>query len=708
MVLITALQLSVVTLMIVGAALALGPASLTAGQTTLYQGEAQRACESGAAYAFSQLRQNPIWRGDKNAVTVNTSDLFVEEDRGNVVGLVRTPSGHWSQFRFRFNFQDGAAGGDDLDDPVSLPLDFTCVSINNLQGFSPAPAPRALSVNSASPIHHSVPVWAVSLAVEGRSGSPCARLSPANPNVNVPGATRRVVEMVCQVPDMGPSVQESGSMSGGDFQINLREASGLKVRVTSKDLARTPRLRTKAKATISGGDGTQNYDSNGGEVKSKTSSLDAHYDPTQTQTGPETPADPFYQLAWNDVKKAETMGPQVAAGTYVWWEDGSLHYYDLPYDQYVSFITANPTDQGLTPAPLPDEIAADGDSKSLTLKASVYVKPTNAGNELNVIPRKGAPELPPGDPDNLTNPYMQTGPAALAANPALLYQFLTNYQSAQGGEIDFEDSGGNGPELNWTPGDPTSVNFSPDGTNYTLEDLLTVAWGGRMPAGFNWDNGGDQAPLAFDYKLAANDLGIREGSVNGQIAIDVEDGLSAADLKVSFKKTGGGQAVLTSEGNVRLTGTIDGTGGSITSGGNISITGLGANFGAGDTPAEAINLYAKGDIRFSSLDEPTPGNFQFQNVKLKGVVYCQGDFVARLGSTALTGPWGRFDLDGLLIAYGGDPSDLTVIPGANGKGKVDLRTEGAEFVFDPVYLGALSSKLPLNFRLKTLSWNNNL
>ncbi len=170
------------------------------------------------------------------------------------------------------------------------------------------------------------------------------------------------------------------------------------------------------------------------------------------------------------------------------------------------------------------------------------------------------------------------------------------------------------------------------------------------------------------------------------------DSLSAANLEVEFAPPDGRLAVLTSEGNVRLTSAIKGEGGSITSGGEIRITALGAQFSA--TEQSGVNMYAVGDIVFSTLDQPTPGNYAYRDVNLKGVIYTQGNFIAKVGSPALAGGWGTINLEGCLIAYGGDPSGP---PGVNG-GNVDLRAENPLSNSTPSIL----EPFPLSFLLTSV------
>ncbi len=709
-VLLVAIVLSVILAMFVGAALSLGSGGLALGQSSIYQAQAQQAAESGISYAIAQLRADPTWRGNKNAVTINQTELYVVEDQGNVVGLVKTPQGTWSQFRLRFNFQDGPAGGDGLNDP-SLTINSPYLSVNNLIGSGPANVPRAdgpgYSVTAASPVAFQTPVWSVCLAAEGRAGTGCSQLSAANPNAVTGGVNRKVIEAVYQIPNLGPNVETAASMAGNDFTVTLRPGGSGAVEVKSKD-ATTPTIRSKGLVRVENGDASANYRSDQGEVKSQDGNLTAVYDSTKTSVTAEALIDPFYQLAWNEVRKASSSGPKLPAGTYVWWQDGSLHYYDMSYEQYKTFITnpVNATNAGITPPPLPAEIQVDTSKRKLIITGDVYVNPTGATNELNLVPRRGAPEAPPGDPEAAGS----STPAALAGTVALDPQKVLDYLvNTQPGYWEIEDQA----EVGWTT----------SGGSYADSDIVTVFDNGTYKWGFDPSEPGSIAdaiqftmdPTAFPgwaYDEPGNSVtplqvstatGVPLGDDNGIIDVPgVTDSLSAADLAIEFKPAAGG-AVLSGEGDIRLTGTLSGDGGSITAGGDLRVTGLGATFSS-TQGTDSVNMYAKGDILFSTLDEKTPGVFEYRDVKLKGVIYAQGDFRARLGSEFLAGAWGKLDLEGMLIAYGGDPAGA---PGSNpGKGKVDLRSEDAKFTFDPVYLGALDTQPPANFQLNAISWTN--
>jgi len=446
--------------------------------------------------------------------------------------------------------------------------------------------------------------------------------------------------------------------------------------------------------------------------------------------------DPFFQLAWNDVRKADSSGPSIPSGTYVWWDDGTtttLHYYDMGYKDYVDYITANPNDPGTTIDPssgfFPAEVALDLGNKSLTVKGDVYVSPTGTNNELNVVARLGAEEAPPGDPES-TGAGAGGGATFSEQVTDITTNVMPGISSTYSTSPTYHVTWDRVPLLGPVPGGGQKY-VSPTGFG-------SYIWGGYISLTDNGDGTGtlvldDKAGLnlsprldlnpvgslnqAFAYANAHSDPAILQiaatiGQVggggpvvgmpdNGKIPIGVADTLSAADLKFGFDPPPGTPATLTCEGNVHLTSAITGQDGSITSGGDIKITGLGAEFSANEQ--SGVNMYAVGDIVFSTLDNDGAGNYSYRDVNLKGVIYAQGDFVCRLGSSALTSGWGNLNLEGCLIAYGGDPSGE---PGSNGKGLMDIRAEKINIAFDSVYLGSLTVHLPANFVLEPMSWSN--
>lgn len=696
-VLVASLVLMVMTLMVVGASLTLGPANVSAGANLADSLRARQAAESGVQYAISRLRLHPDWKGDGNQVTVNTSDLFVQEDNGNVIGLVKAPTGTWSQFRLRFNYQDGA-GAEGLNDPAQFVFQSPYVCVNNLMSSAETTAPRAdgpgASVQPTSLRPYTVPRWSVLMAVEGRAGRTGA--SPANPEGTTVGFTAVALEALLQVPGlMSKTDLDAAAMVAGNFSSSV--ASSGKVHVDGKS-GRTPRLRSRGTVSVSGGSGP-NYLSPSGKVTSQSGALAASYNSAQVSVKPESTTDPFYQLIWNDVRRAPSTSPQLNAGTYVWWQDNTLHYYDRSYSDYTTFIQANPNDAGTTLS-LPAQLVMDttGAKKILRLTDSVDVGPTASTDELNILTRRGAPEDPPsGGPANYVTPI-----ASFAAGCCPTFMSVFNPLA---GSLTVQDASNNLVfSASWSySGPPSPATYSssvssPQASMVQIHEFLIdpsvhPTW--HVAASTNFTPPSASAIQAWG---TANGVSFTTGSAPGEINPTLSDTLTASDLVLEF---GGGSTpvTLSSAGDMHLTGAVLGTGGSIVSAGNISITGLGANFSANQ--ANGVNLYSCGDISFSSLDETTPAQYVYQDVFLKGIVYTWGDFNAKL-SNAATSSTGTFKMEGMMVAYGGDPAGS---PGSNGKGSVNLSSTQVQLTFDPTYLNQLATKLPGGFTLKTLSWS---
>ncbi|MBT9584808.1 hypothetical protein IV102_15800 [bacterium] len=696
-VIVACLILLMVTLMVVGAGLALGPANLAAGTNVADQLRARQAAESGVQYAITRLRLNSDWKGDANQITVNSPDMYVEEDRGNVIGLVRDSGGQWSQFRIRFNYQDGA-GAEGLDDPAQFVFTSPYVSVNNLGSSQDVQAPRAdgpgYSVQSNSPRPYTVPRWSVLMAVEGRAGRVAA--TPTNPEGATTGFTKATLETLLQVPNlMSVNNLDAAAMVAGNFSANV--GTGGLVSVEGKS-GRTPRLRSRAAVSVAGG-ASQNYTSTQGKVTSSSGTLSASYDTNQVGVSIEDPTDPFYQLIWSDVRKAPSSASKWDAGTYVWWQDGTLHYYDMNYADYVTYIQANPNDSGAA-AVVPGQVVSDtaGAYKILRLTSSVDVQATSNTDEFNILTRRGAAEDPVGGAANYVLPI-----ATYAASNCPL--FMSTFNPLPG-SMTVQDSSGNPVfSASWNySGPPSPATYSSSVSSpqasiiqihqFLIDPTVFPQWTLTQSTNFT-----PPTAAAIQAWGTAQGVTFTAGAAPGEINPNLTDSLTASDLRIEF--AGGNQPVtLAGPGNMRLTGSILGSGGSIVSAGNLSITGLGADFSANQ--ANGVNLYSCGDITFSSLDEVTSGQYAYQDVHLKGIVYSWGDFVAKLSHSSLPAQ-GTFKMDGMLITYGGDPAGQ---PGTNsGKGNVSLDSGQVNFVFDPSYLNQLATKLPSGFKLKSVSWN---
>lgn len=695
---LSTLVVSAMMAMLVLSSISVTRGSLSASRHLSGGDSALKAAESGLRYAQARLGANPLWRGDGNGVIVNSPDLIVEEHEGNVIGILRASDGEWSQFRIRFNWQDDGSGDlDGFPDPVATSrVDIPYVSYNNTAGGSSAEVPRAdgpgHSVTPNSPRPYTVPTGTACLLIEGRAGRGLA-LGPGNLNPSVaPGGqfSSKIVESYLRV--KGQPGADAAAMAAGDIVAKLRSEE--KVTVSSK--SGPPRVRSKAQVKVENGNAQENYVSNQGEVHAQDSDLHANFDPSKVGTYQEDVDSEFYKLEWDDVKKAEPTDAKVAAGTYVLWDDGSLHYYNMSYQAYAAHIQANPTDPG-TPAAL-DSASMQLNGTTLEVTANTYVEPTGATNEFNLIPRKGAQEDLPG---------LNLSGSGTLADQNSEFQAIVD-------DSPFVSQPGGLEKATWTiplanplpanvyieqgvPANGTGWNLSliDDGNGtgrLILNDLYQSNLG--VPVDDNprlaltqalqilvSSSNPDYATL-LSYVSSGGHTTMKELDLPG-----VTTNLSADQVKVKFKPPGGKSAILSAEGNVRLGSRVEGEGGSITSGGTIRLVGSGSKLSA--NIEDGLNLYAKGDVVLSSLRPNSDGTFDFKSFEMKGVIYTWGDFTAKIGYDSPTvNGWGKFKLTGALVSYGSRGNSVLGTPGNGAGGAIDIRAREVDLTFDPAYLVA--------------------
>ena len=294
---------------------------------------AHDATESGTEYALARLREDPSWRGGVGReIVVNESGLEVVEDEGNVVGTIQGENGALSDFRIRFNYQDGSgADGDGRPDPSTF-IELPFVSINNLESGEEAIVPRGNGTN-ASVVEpeegYTTPERSVCLIVEGRA---------YQGEKVVASSVMETVHLLAH----DSSVPNAVIMAGSEFDAYLSDRGRLRLSSVSSDAP--PRIRTKGDITVvtaTGKDGQflpdttaeMSYDHKNGEMIAK-------YPKDKVTLQDEYPGDgqDFYQLPWSSVKKAGTGGIQLQGGTYVYGKWGtdkfSLRYFDMSVEEY--------------------------------------------------------------------------------------------------------------------------------------------------------------------------------------------------------------------------------------------------------------------------------------------------------------------------------------------------------------------------------------
>lgn len=698
-----ALLISVIISLFIGAALRLSVGNLKsdnqASQRALF------AAESGVRYIQSRIASDYAWDADEGLV-VNTPDMIVYEDNGNVVGILRTPSGDFAQFRVRFNFQDDGQGdADGRSDPALYSVDSQFVSVNNILGGSPTSVPRADgpgdSVTPASPMPYEVPSGTACVIVEGRYGPGLGSLSATDLNPTVNGRVSvRVVEAYLEAEN--PPGADSAAMAAGD--INFDVEAGESVNLTAKDGNQISRLRSRGLIEVTGG-ASPNLVSTNGETHTTDGTLQADAS-TDVQLFTEDTSREFYSLEWSEVKKATASDSALAGGTYVVWDDGSLHYYDMSYSTYAAHIQGSPSDPGTVVAPsaLPAGMSLDTSvpgKPKLTISQNVRVDGSGTTDELNIIPRKGAQENPPDAGDSATD---------LEATVDIVHGIILPISQAS-------DGGYNKTEWNTTLAgsapSPDSITVNSNGLDFELH----VHSDGSLHLENNNLSAGVISADEFRATLTDPNIpptdqaqimtmlsaigGAGSGSREELELGSAPSALRADDLTIEFDPPEGESAILSSEGTVRLGARVSGEGGSITSGKDIKIVGDG-NTNLEASEKNGLTLYARGNVVMSGLKEVPVGsnNWEYKDVDLKGVVYAWGDIDIKLGNDdPSVSKHGNFLVQGALVAYGGDPAGA---PGNNGDGAISIDAHNSVLKYDPVYLILMEQTPPARPLRQTL------
>ena len=233
--------------------------------------------------------------------------------------------------------------------------------------------------------------------ISGLSQLDDKNLNPGEVNAAV---TTRVMEAYLRVAKLPAA--NAAAMAAGDLLAELPDDGDKKSQVLVGSATGVPRVRSKGEVTVEGGNADDNYVSPDGEVYSRDGTLNAAPTSRDTvRTDTEDPNAAFYKLSWEDVRKSTSADTNVDAGTYVVWDDGSLHYYDMNLPEYKAFIESDPTNPGTTVTL--DSDAMKYDKKKLTIKQNVFVSSTGNSDEFNLIPRGGA-QVTPDDEGGAVGP----------------------------------------------------------------------------------------------------------------------------------------------------------------------------------------------------------------------------------------------------------------------------------------------------------------
>ena len=413
-VLISVMFLTVLIGMYVASTLILSRGQILTGRQSRESQLAESAARSGIEYALARLEENAEWRGDGNGVVVDSASLTVVEDNGNVVGLIRGGDGSLSQFRLRFNYQDGSAGGDGLDDPgAGMAFDNPHVSVNNLINMVEVPLPMAdgagFSVESNS--SGVVPPAAVALVCEGRVSPGLSSAGAGNPNPDLDRITSvRVLEGFYRVNEVfGDKVVEPAVSMAKNTNVKLYDGdASAPALLTIGDATGQgqPRTRTRERFTVENEDGSDgSVDGTDATILVRDPSTDLQAQLSSgVQGGMEDPNVAFYELTWDQIGEGSATSGDLQAGVYVYWEsDGRVHYYDMNYEDYMTHIKANPSDGGTVDPALPAGLefveAGDAGPDNVTSEKHRFVvtddltvTPGANSEDLTIIPRSGAKE----------------------------------------------------------------------------------------------------------------------------------------------------------------------------------------------------------------------------------------------------------------------------------------------------------------------------
>ena len=606
------------------------------------QDTARRAAESGLEYAVTQLRQNPLWRGGGASRTVvNQSGLVVEEERGNVFGRL-SDGGRQSQFRLRFNFQDGAGGGDSLTDPSPEHwLKMPWISLNNLMGTSDVLVPLGNGPDGSVPVlsvaHGVVPPQSVSLRVEGLANGQSV-----------------VIEGVYRV-TANHAVQDAVVMAGGDLQLNVVGKAFLNAAHPRNSADNWVRLRTKKALRVTHPNGSAAElevapDRKAQLARDQARGMVAQFDQDAVQVVQEDASDgkDFYSVKWENVHQADsrantTTAIQIKAGTYVAWPDGSVHYFDMSLREYKQFI-AVPANQAEPGTPITQRMSEVRTSTNLEL---------NPGR-MAMRPHP----LPYYRNDDL---HYEDGVLWNMANTDLLVQ------ASDSGTKDFA----------FVPQFPAAAN--------TTQEMTPVPAGGYTPDNLMLSliNATITAPGQVDLQCCVKG---RAGTITSEGNLSIVAGrtltLKGQRTAVQDLDMVDPELLRSLAQKARLQGGKE-------------KAGLGLD--DEDSGTLQLNIYGKGDVNISSF-----AGRSYRSLGFQGLMYSWGNFRLNAGEDNPQVRRGNVVLNGSLVSYGNDPARQQPGMGAD-KGGVSVKARNLHLTFDPRFLPSISQLQPDGTALYQLS-----
>lgn len=735
-ILVTALIISTVIMMFIGAALALAPGSLTQTKGLQAQDAAERAALCGVDYILSRISLNPNYAygggGQTGPMTVmvDEQDMYVVEEKGNIVGLMwDRDTRQVSQFRIRFNYQDGrpVSQTEKLADPsAAMHLDLGFISKNNTANGSNINVPKVTgsgySVVGGAPTLTVLPARCVYVAVEGRAGQALSTLTKASPNaaLGYGPVTTRVVESMYKVALNAGAVTDAAMMGRGDVNIQqlqpaiLESANSIPGRVRAGESLTFKNKGANTAGVVQTPDQKAQLLNPAGDAFFSAGSA-AVQAAADTGTG-------FYKLAWTDIPAAPATASKLPAGTYVVDQSGKLTYYDMSHGEYIKQMkkATPPTGTVIAPANLPAGVTftntgtAANPNYELKISQDVLVEPTAAGtNDFAFMPKRGAPagkgfSTATADTNSFTN-YFSNISGTTWKRDSNYYSSQTpgpigvSLRSVAMSSIPYTSPGpvnglGSGViQFSVAMGSGNTATVSIDRNGRTLIDNLLPAEVPDFLSSLytmfpdNPSNTVAQSIETFQEAVGGSiGLGGDVNTVPGEL-----DPVTTEHLTLNITPSNGKSATLTGPAGVTVGANLMGNGGSVTSQGDINLFGFGVNLAANPNAVSGISLYAKKDINLSTYFQSAidaGGNAAstgYQDVSLTGVVYAWGNVKVAVGDPNNTATWKDFNLTGTLVSYGGDPAGTTF-----DSTDISILARQSHLKFDSTYLLNLMSNLP--------------
>lgn len=697
-VLISILFLTLLATFFLGALIQLNPSRLQRTVHDEARDQAEMAARAGIDYALTQFKSDLNWRADANGVVVDSDDLVILEDHGNLLGWMRTSSRAWSGFRIRFNHQDGSGGSDTREDPT-YPIVSDALSLNNLSSSDPTDTPGERSLH--------VPGSSLALVAEGLVRDD---LDPQHPQTLASATDGKMttVEGLYVISDVAEGQDvNSVLMTGGDSEFTVGDLPpsdpttperGIRgVLSIQADSENSASLRSKGEVRLARGQtqgGGYLFDPDqDAEVKFGSGTFDPLTRPGVTYSRQaEGAEDPFLEIAWDKVAQSKQSDPiEIPAGVYI-FSGGNLDsgrsvsnnvkYYAMTWPEYrQAKVNGTPLTESPLPAAFADRIQLDakdvtvtsGSGASqvtnsekrdlITFEKDVQVTPVGNLKDLTIIPERGARQMAGSDGSAGGEPIPVselplTDPAVLSAGEDfyLRLNLMTTITPTPGAFVMTID----GQEYPTTDGTvpaaariPLLTKVLTGGTvTVTQSQAFSITPSEQSSSGITavYANTMGLGEVEVTFENPSTFLGGNypalitpgtEGSTDDRVipkdpnAIVPADETVPQDVELVFApEDNAGSSFVRAEGDVYLGTHISGEGGGLVAGGNLDIIGLGIDLHARADSSERDGVALYARKNINISTYDERRN-KYWDVDVMGAIFTYGNLKARLGEALL-------------------------------------------------------------------------